>query len=72
VDNQVLLLLIFIPALSHAAENPSSACWRPCSEHAHSTRLCAKSKRLTLLLTKVTSIDSSVTVYKSLSPKYYT
>ena len=46
----VFLVLIFIPARSYAAENRSSACWRPCSENASSTKLSEKSKRLILQL----------------------
>ena len=32
----VFLMQIFIPSWSHAAENRSSACWRPCWEGANS------------------------------------
>ena len=55
-STSVFLLLIFIPAWSHAAENRSSACWRPCSEGASSTKSYAKSKRLILQLRTMTRL----------------
>jgi len=45
----VLSVLILIPAWSHAEENISSACWRPCSEDESSTKSLTISKRLILL-----------------------
>jgi len=42
-------------AWSHAAENRSSACWRPCSEDVSSTRPSAKASDR--------HVDSAVTVY---------
>jgi len=34
-NTSILLVLIFVPACSHAAENRSNACWRPCWEDPH-------------------------------------
>ena len=50
----VYLVLIFIPARLHAAENRPKECWRPCWEDASSTKSSAKSNRLTLQLPTVT------------------
>jgi len=50
----VFLVLIFILARSHAAENRTSACWILCWEDASSTKSSAKSKRLILQLPTVT------------------
>jgi len=36
-------VLIFIPARSHAVEDRSSSCWRPCWEDASSTKSSEKS-----------------------------
>ena len=46
----VLEVLIFIPAMSHAAAKPFNACWRPDSEEASKTKSSAKSNRLELLM----------------------
>ena len=40
---------------SHAAENRTSACWRPCPEDASSTKLSPKSKQLIRRPPKVTA-----------------
>jgi len=47
-NTSIFLVLIFIPARLHAAENRSSACWRPCWEDANSTKSSWKSQRLIL------------------------
>jgi len=47
-------VLIFIPARSHAVEDRSSSCWRPCWEDASSTKSSEKSCRLILQLPTVT------------------
>ena len=43
-NTSVFLGLIFVPAWMHAAENRSSAFWRPCCEVVSSTKSFAKSK----------------------------
>jgi len=50
-NTSVCLVLIFIPAWSHAAENRASACWRLLRS---STKSSAKGKRLILQLPTVT------------------
>jgi len=60
----VFLVLIFIPAWSHAAENWSSACWTPCWEDANSTKWSAKRKQLFLQLTILT--PSSTRLWQSI------
>ena len=53
-DTSVFWVLIFVSVWLHAAENWSSACWRPCREDESSTKSFAKSKRLILQLQTVT------------------
>jgi len=50
----VFLVLIFIPAHSHAAKNWSSVWWRPCWKDTSSTKSSAKIKRLILQFPAVT------------------
>ena len=50
----VFLVLTFIPTRSHAADNRSNSCWRPCWEDASNTKSSAKSEWLILELTNVT------------------
>jgi len=53
-SNSVLLVLIFILTLTHAAENRSCAFWKLYWEDASSTKLSAKSKQLILQLPTLT------------------
>jgi len=53
-NTSVVLVLIFILAWSHTAENWSSACWRPCWEDASNTKSSEKLSGLNLQLTNVT------------------
>ena len=50
-DTPIFLVVIFIPAWSHAAENHS--CWKPYCEDATSTQASAKSRRMILKLLTV-------------------
>ena len=59
-NTYVLLVLIFIPAWSHAAEN---ACLRPCCEDVSGTKLSAKVKGSLAVSNSDILVDSSVTVY---------
>ena len=57
------LVLVFIPAWSHAAENRSSTCWGPCWEDVNSTK---SSEKITVDLAACNSDtfdESTVTVY---------
>jgi len=54
-NTSIVMVLIFIPGRSHAAENRSSACWRSCSEDASSTKSSAKKEKLILQFQIVTS-----------------
>ena len=54
VVTQFLEVLIFIPAMAHAAAKPFHACWRPDSEEASKTKSSVKSGDLILLLPIVT------------------
>ena len=54
-SSSCLPLLIFVPAMSHAAAKPFDACWRPDSEEeASKTLLSAKNNGLVLHLPTVT------------------
>jgi len=53
-NTSIFLVIILFPAWSQATENRSSACWRPCSEGGSSSKSCAESKWLILLLPTVT------------------
>jgi len=64
----VLLVLNFTPVSSHAGENRSSTCWRPCWEHARNTKPPTKSKRLILQFPAGTL--SSTQLYNCLSNSY--
>ena len=44
-NTSILEMLIFIPAMSHAAAKPFNACWKPDSEDASKTKSSAKSSR---------------------------
>jgi len=57
-------LLIFIPTRSQAAENRSSACWRPCSEDTSGTKSSAKKQTYDCAASNSgTHFKSAVTVY---------
>jgi len=56
----VFLVLIFILAWSHTAENWLTACWGPCCENASSATLSEKSNWLILQLPTVTPSSSPV------------
>ena len=53
-NTSVILVLIFIPTRSPAAENQSIACWRLCWDDVSSTKSSAKCKRLNLQLPTMT------------------
>ena len=65
-NTSIFLVLIFVPVVSHAAENRSNACWRPCWDYPHMwypTNLSAKITVFHAVPNSDTHVDVSVAVY---------
>jgi len=58
-----VLIYIPCPPCSHAAENRSSACRRPCSEDATNTKSFAESKRLILHFPAMTPTSTRLFIH---------
>ena len=63
----ILLVVIFVPAWLHAAENRSNACWRPCCEDPRLQYQFARKKQTghPAVRNSDTLVDASVTVCPS-------
>jgi len=64
-NTSIFLVLNFVPAWSHAAENRSNACWRPCWEDLRMQYQFVRKKQMVHLAipTSDTLVDAFVTVY---------
>jgi len=65
INTSVFLELIFVPACSHAVENRSNACWRPCWEDPRMQYQFVRKKKTVhpAVPNSDTLVDASVTVY---------
>ena len=61
----IFLVLIFVPVWSHAAENRSNVCWKPCWEDSHIQYQFFRKKQTVhpAVPNSYTLVDASVTVY---------
>jgi len=66
-NTSIFLVLIFVPAWSHAAENRSNACWRLCwEEPCMQYQFIRKKQRVHPAVSNSgTLVDASVTAYPS-------
>ena len=62
-STSVLEILIFIPAMSHAAANSFNTCWRSDTEEASKTKSSAESNRLISHLPIVTHSSVQLSLY---------
>jgi len=64
-NTSIFLVLIFVPAWSHAAENRSNACWSPCWEDPRMQYQFFRKTQTVhpAFLNSDTLVDASVTVY---------
>jgi len=69
--NASILLVIFVPAWLHAAENRSNACWRPCCEDPPLQHKFARKKHAghPAVPNNDTLVDASVTVPAMSNPR---
>ena len=64
-NTSTFLVLIFVPACSHEADNQSNECWRPCWEDPRMQYqfVCKKQTVHLAVPNNGTLVDASVTVY---------
>ena len=64
-NTSIFLVLILVPSSSHAAENRSNACWRPCCEDPRMQHQFARAEQTVhpAVSNGETFVDASVTVY---------